>query len=73
MPCAQTHGPQKFITKAPMDIIIDHHANGSPKNIPALFGANKDEGSFVLGSEYNLYVRLLLYSDFISAILLGIV
>jgi len=56
VPCAQTHGPQKFITKPPMDIIIDHHANGSPKNIPALFGANKDEGSFVLGSMYNSYL-----------------
>jgi len=54
-PCAQTHGKQKFITQHPKDIIMDHikHGNPSPKRL--MTGANKHEGSFVLGLMYGLY------------------
>jgi len=53
-PCAQTHGAQKFITKHPKDILMDKLASGTPM-VPALLGANKHEGSFVLGMMYNAY------------------
>jgi len=54
-PCSQTHGPEKFITKHPKEYLMDHiyHGNQFPK--PALLGANKHEGSFVLGLMYNTY------------------
>merc|ERR1712212_895382 len=48
-PCAQTHGHEKFITKHPKEYLGDGIANGSPSPKKAIFGANKHEGSFVLG------------------------
>jgi len=55
-PCAQTHGRQKFITKHPKQYIMDQVSSGASKTIPAMFGANKHEGSFVLGLMYNTYL-----------------
>ena len=48
-PCAQTHGSQKFITKHPLDYQIDAISAGVTHKKPGLYGANKHEGSFVLG------------------------
>merc|ERR1712179_84990 len=55
-PCAQTNGAQKFITKHPKDILMDKLASGAPM-VPALLGANKHEGSFVLR---HLFISTLL-------------
>jgi len=56
VPCAQTHGEQKFITKHPKEYLVDN-INNPPKNpIKAMFGSNKHEGSFVLGMIYNSYL-----------------
>merc|ERR1711970_612405 len=55
-PCAQTHGHEKFITKHPKEYLGDGIANGSPSPKKAIFGANKHEGSFVLGMIYNSYI-----------------
>jgi len=49
--CAQTHGTKKFLTKHPREYIIAPEYK--PK--PAIFGANKHEGSFVLGLMWNAY------------------
>ena len=51
VPCAQTHGQTKFIETHPKEILMEHinDPNHTPKN--AIFGANKHEGSFVLGSK----------------------
>ena len=51
-PCAQRFGHQKFITKHPKQYLMDAINNGwltTPKK--SIFGANKHEGSFVLGSK----------------------
>lgn len=55
-PCAQTHGQVKFIESHPKDILMEHinDPNHVPKN--GIFGANKHEGSFVLGMIYNSYI-----------------
>merc|ERR1712212_1383070 len=56
-PCAQRYGHQKFITKHPKQYLMDAINNGwstSPKK--SIFGANKHEGSFVLGMIYNSYI-----------------
>lgn len=55
-PCAQTHGREKFITGHPKDYLMSHVSMGNPHPKPALFGSNKDEGSFVLGLMYNSYI-----------------
>ena len=44
-PCAQTRGKEVFIDKHPEDYLRE----GDFQAMPALFGANKHEGSFVLG------------------------
>merc|ERR1711953_112245 len=51
VPCAQTHGAVKFIDNYPKDILLEHI--NDPHHVPkkAIFGANKHEGSFVLGSK----------------------
>ena len=51
VPCAQTHGAVKFIENHPKDILMEHI--NDPNHVPkkAIFGANKHEGSFVLGSK----------------------
>jgi len=56
VPCAQTHGQTKFIETHPKEILMEHinDPNHTPKN--AIFGANKHEGSFVLGMIYNSYI-----------------
>lgn len=54
-PCAQTHGTEKFITKHPKDIIMDHIKHGNPSSKRIMTGANQHEGSFVLGIMYELY------------------
>ena len=66
-PCAQTHGQVKFIESHPKDILIEHiqDPNHVPKN--GIFGANKHEGSFVLGSEWTRY-DFLLYNLYYSVI-----
>ena len=51
VPCAQTHGAQKFITKHPKEVLMDHINNPDHVPIKSIFGANKHEGSFVLGSK----------------------
>jgi carboxylesterase type B len=55
VPCAQTHGAQKFITKHPLDYQIDAIESGVTQKKPAIYGANKHEGSFVLGVMYGSF------------------
>ena len=50
-PCAQTHGVDKFIEKHPKDILMEHINDPFHDPKKAIFGANKHEGSFVLGSK----------------------
>jgi len=57
VPCAQTHGAQKFIIKHPKQYLSDGIANGSPSPKRAIFGSNQHEGSFVLGMIYNSYIK----------------
>jgi hypothetical protein len=54
-PCAQTKGKEIFIDKHPEEYL--RQGDFSPK--PAFFGANKHEGSFVLGG--NVF-RLMLFN-----------
>merc|ERR1712055_561781 len=56
VPCAQTHGSQKFIQKHPMEILKDNIIEPPQHPIKAMFGSNKHEGSFVLGMIYNSYL-----------------
>jgi len=56
VPCAQTHGTQKFISKHPKDILMESIKTGELEPKKAIFGANKHEGSFVLGMIYNSYL-----------------
>jgi len=56
VPCAQTHGTQKFISKHPKDILMESIKTGELQPKKAIFGANKHEGSFVLGMIYNSYL-----------------
>ena len=51
VPCAQTHGADKFIEKNPKEVLMDHINNPNHVPIKTIFGANKHEGSFVLGSK----------------------
>ena len=53
VPCAQTHGAEQFITKHPKEVLMDHINNPDHVPIKSIFGANKHEGSFVLGSKFN--------------------
>merc|ERR1712002_52286 len=55
-PCAQSHGQQKFITKHPKYYFNDALNDGSFEPKKSIFGANKHEGSFVLGMIYNSYI-----------------
>jgi len=55
-PCAQRNGHQKFITKHPKQYLMDAINNGASDSKKAIFGANKHEGSFVLGMIYNCYI-----------------
>ena len=50
-PCAQSHGQQKFITKHPKYYFNDAINDGTFEPKRSIFGANKHEGSFVLGSK----------------------
>jgi len=56
VPCAQRNGAEKFITKHPKQYLMDaiNDENSQPKK--SIFGANKHEGSFVLGMIYNSYI-----------------
>jgi carboxylesterase type B len=54
-PCAQTHG-KIFIDEHPKASIMRLVSEGNPDHKPAMFGSNKDEGSFVLGLMYNSYI-----------------
>jgi len=55
-PCAQSHGKERFITKAPIKYLKDNMADPTNTPVKAMFGANKHEGSFVLGMIYNSYL-----------------
>jgi len=55
-PCAQRFGHQKFVTKHPKQYLMDAINNGASSPKKAIFGANKHEGSFVLGMIYNSYI-----------------
>merc|ERR1711970_898514 len=55
-PCAQRNGHQKFITKHPKQYLMDAINNGAMNPKKAIFGANRHEGSFVLGMIYNSYI-----------------
>jgi len=55
-PCAQRNGHQKFITKHPKQYLMDAINNGATNPKKAIFGANRHEGSFVLGMIYNSYI-----------------
>jgi len=64
-PCAQTKGDKVFIDKHPEDMLKD--GDFAPKDI--VFGANKHEGSFVLGVMYNNYIEprgLIHDADFLT-------
>jgi len=64
-PCAQTKGDRVFIDKHPEDMLKD--GDFAPKDI--VFGANKHEGSFVLGVMYNNYIEprgLIHDADFLT-------
>ena len=50
-PCAQTHG-KIFIDEHPKTAIMRMVLEGNNAQKPALFGSNKNEGSFVLGRKY---------------------
>ena len=50
-PCAQTKGDKVFIDKHPEDMLKD--GDFAPKDI--VFGANKHEGSFVLGGKFTVF------------------
>ena len=52
VPCAQSHGEVQFITKHPKDVLMEHINDPDHVPIRSIFGANKHEGSFVLGSKY---------------------
>ena len=56
IPCAQSHGTTKFITKAPKEYLVDEINNGALSPKKAIFGANPHEGSFVLGSMLLSYI-----------------
>merc|ERR1711860_54843 len=51
-PCAQTFGDPVFIDKEPEKYFRDSNFNAKP----VMFGANRDEGSFVLGMIWKTYV-----------------
>jgi len=55
-PCAQRNGHQKFVTKHPKQYLMDAINNGASNPKKAIFGANKHEGSFVLGMIYDCYI-----------------
>lgn len=50
-PCGQTKGQRKFYTadQTPTDILF----SGDYHHVPVMYGATKDEGSFVFGTLYN--------------------
>ena len=54
MPCGQTKGAKKFYTDdlTPTDILF----SGDYRHVPVMYGATKDEGSFVYGTLYNEYM-----------------
>lgn len=56
VPCSQTHGTEKFIDKHPKDYLMDAISHPPPSPKRAMFGANKHEGSFVLGMIYKGYL-----------------
>merc|ERR1711868_2935 len=56
VPCAQTHGADKFIEKNPKEVLMAHINNPNHVPIKSIFGANKHEGSFVLGMIYNSFI-----------------
>ena len=66
-PCAQRNGEQKFITKHPKQYLMDAINDESSQPKKAIFGANKHEGSFVLGSRVVLlkvnYISFHFLSD----------
>ena len=51
-PCAQTRGKEIFIDKHPEEYL--RQGDFQPK--PAFFGANKHEGSFVLGGKISNFL-----------------
>lgn len=51
VPCAQTHGLERFLEHHPKDYLMASIANPPANPKSAIFGANKHEGSFVLGSK----------------------
>jgi len=55
-PCAQTHGVDKFIERHPKEILMEHINDPFHDPKKTIFGANKHEGSFVLGMIYNSYI-----------------
>ena len=52
-PCAQTRGSSIFIDKHPEDYFRFNEFQ--PKTV--MFGANKDEGSFVLGGDKKFFKK----------------
>jgi len=56
VPCAQTHGLERFLEQHPKDYLMANIANPPANPKSAIFGANKHEGSFVLGMIYNSYL-----------------
>ncbi len=55
-PCAQTAGTEIFLDKHPEEVLIE--GNFDPK--PMVMGANKHEGSFVLGGKRSSFDLLKL-------------
>lgn len=54
MPCGQTKGPIQFYTadQTPTDILF----SGDYNHVPVMYGATKDEGSFVYGTLHNEFM-----------------
>ena len=57
-PCAQTKGEKVFLDRHPEDMLKD--GDFAPKDI--VFGANKAEGSFVLGGMIHYLFFLVLFN-----------
>ena len=65
-PCAQRNGEQKFITKHPKQYLMDAINDESSQPKKSIFGANKHEGSFVLGSRIVLFGVKYISFQFLS-------
>jgi hypothetical protein len=57
-PVVQTTGSRIFLDKEPIQVWED--PDFVP--VPSIYGANKHEGTYVLGSKFNIYIFFFLNS-----------